>query len=87
MIETEHLSDIDLAVYLDPAYQEPSTGYGYQSELITELSAMIETKTDVVILNKATPALKFQVIYKGALSITALIMPEEIFMKKSQRLS
>ncbi len=61
------LSDIDLAVYLDPAFQEPSTGFGYQSELITELSAMLETKTDVVILNKATLALKFQVINKGIL--------------------
>lgn len=61
------LSDIDIAVCLDPAFQEPSIGYGYQSELITELSAMLETRTDVVILNKATLALKFQVINKGVL--------------------
>lgn len=61
------LSDIDFAAYLDPAFQEPSTGYGYQSELVTELSAMLETRTDVVILNRATLALKFQVINKGVL--------------------
>ncbi len=61
------LSDIDLAVYLHPAFQEPSTGFGYQSKLITELSTILETKTDVVILNKANLALKFQVINKGIL--------------------
>ncbi len=61
------ISDLDLAVYLDPAFKEPSTGFGYQSELITELSTMLETKTDVVILNNATLALKFQVISKGIL--------------------
>ena len=61
------LSDIDFAVYLDPAFQEPSTGYGYQSELVTELSSMLQTNTDVVILNKAHLVLKFQVINKGVL--------------------
>ena len=65
--KTTALSDIDLAVYLDPEFKEPSTGFGYQSELITELSAMLETKTDLVILNKSTLTLKFQVINKGIL--------------------
>ena len=61
------LSDIDIAIYHDPAFREPSTGFGYQSELITELSAMLETKTDVVILNKTSLTLQFQVIDKGIL--------------------
>ncbi len=65
--KTTALSDIDLAVYLDPKFREPSTGFGYQSELITELSSMLEMKTDLVILNKSTLTLKFQVVNKGIL--------------------
>jgi len=65
--KTTALSDIDLAVYLDPSFREPTAGFGYQSELITELSAILERKTDLVILNKSSLALKFQVINKGIL--------------------
>jgi len=61
------LSDIDLAVYLDPSFQDPPAGFGYQSELITDLSALLGTQTDVVILNKASLPLRFQVINKGIL--------------------
>ncbi len=61
------LSDIDLAVYLDPNYRQRSRGYGYQSELITELSALLSTPVDLVILNTAPTVLKYQVIKNGIL--------------------
>ncbi len=79
------LSDIDLAVYLDPAFQEPSTGFGYQSELVTELSAILENKTDLVILNKATLALKFQVINKGILIYNCEDQARRDFHEKTVR--
>ncbi len=61
------LSDIDLAVYLDPGYRHQDRGYGYQSELITELSALLSTPVDAVILNTASTVLKYQVIKNGIL--------------------
>jgi len=61
------LSDIDLAVYIDPSFRPPQEGYGYQSELIAELSAFLGTTVDVVLLNNASILLKHQVLKKGVL--------------------
>ena len=78
-------SDLDLALYLDSAFQKPSTGYGYQSELITELSAILGTTTDVVILNKAALSLKFQVINKGILIYNCADQARRDFHEKAVR--
>ncbi len=64
------LSDIDVAVFVDPVYKHPSCGYGYQGELIEELSSLLSQTVDVVILNKAPTLLKHQVISKGILIFT-----------------
>ncbi len=61
------LSDIDVAVFIDPTYKHPSCGYGYQSELIEELSSLLSHTVDVVILNKAPTLLKHRVVSKGIL--------------------
>lgn len=61
------LSDIDIAVYLEPSYQHSSAGYGYKSEIISELSQLFAKKVDLVILNKANTLLKHRVISSGTL--------------------
>jgi uncharacterized protein len=61
------MSDIDVAVFVDPAYQHPPGGYGYQSELIGELSSLFNHAVDVIILNRAPAFLKHRVINKGYL--------------------
>lgn len=61
------LSDIDLAVLVDPARHDVNRyRYGYQAFLITELMRILgTTELDVVVLNESPPLLKFQVINHG----------------------
>ncbi len=61
------LSDVDLAVYIDPSFRPPPGSYGYQSELIAELSAFLGTTVEVVLLNNASIRLKHQVLKNGVL--------------------
>ena len=61
------LSDIDIAVYLDPVMIPEAGGYGYQSELIVELQAILKDKVDLVVLNEAPTVLRFQVLKSGSL--------------------
>jgi predicted nucleotidyltransferase len=61
------LSDIDIAVFIDPMYLPRDIGYGYKSELIVELQAVLAGKVDLVILNSASTMLKFQILKNGAL--------------------
>jgi uncharacterized protein len=63
-------SDVDLAVFLDPAVTIDEEGYGYLSVLTEELSALLGTRVDVVILNTAKTVLKYQVLKSGILLFT-----------------
>jgi predicted nucleotidyltransferase len=60
-------SDVDIAVYLDNLALKPRAyPYGYKAYLIAELMQLLKTnRIDVVILNEATPFLKYQVIRYG----------------------
>ena len=63
------LSDVDVAVFLDPEFlarPHPEHSYGYKAHLITELMSHLGTnQIDVVILNHASPFLRFQVLRGG----------------------
>jgi len=63
------LSDVDVAVLLDPEFlarPHPELSYGYKAHLITELMSQLGTnEIDVVILNHASPFLRFQVLRDG----------------------
>lgn len=61
------LSDADVAIYVEPDCKLPGSGYGYKSELMTELSSALEISVDVVVLNNASTFLKYQVIKNGTL--------------------
>ena len=63
------LSDVDVAVYLDPEFlvrPHPEHSYGYKAHLIAELMSQLTTnEIDIVILNHASPFLRFQVLRDG----------------------
>jgi predicted nucleotidyltransferase len=63
------LSDVDVAVFLDPEFlarPHAEHSYGYKAHLITELMSHLRTnQIDVVILNHASPFLRFQVLRDG----------------------
>jgi predicted nucleotidyltransferase len=61
------LSDVDIAVFLDnEALTSQAYPYGYRAYLSTELmNHLREKQVDVVILNQATPLLRFQVVRYG----------------------
>ncbi len=83
--KTNTLSDIDLAIYLDPDYRQRKKGYGYQSELITELSSLLSTPVDVVILNRASTIQKYQVIKNGVLIFSRCNKARREFHEKTIR--
>jgi len=66
------LSDIDIAVYLDPSQISQANGYGYKSELLVDLQAVLKDKVDLVILNEASTVLGYQVLKTGTLVYCAL---------------
>jgi len=61
------LSDIDIAVFIS----EDSTKdypYGYRAQIITDLMKILKTNNvDLVVLNRASPFLRFQVLRYGKL--------------------
>lgn len=59
------LSDVDLAVLL--ADEFPSAGYlDFRAKTVTELMGVLRTdRIDLVVLNEATPLLKYQIISSG----------------------
>ena len=63
------LSDVDVAVFLDPEFldrQLPEYPYGYKAHLISELMSQLGTnQIDVLILNHAGPFMRFQVLHQG----------------------
>lgn len=60
-------SDVDVAVFLDPSAVLNEEGFGYLSVLTEELSALLSTRVDLVILNSAKIVLKHQVLKSGLL--------------------
>lgn len=79
------LSDVDIAVYLDLTYQNLETGFGYRSELISELSALLKLSVDVVMLNNAKIMLKYQVITNGILIFSRSNADRRAFHEKTLR--
>ncbi len=79
------LSDIDIAVYLDTTCQLPEAGYGYKSELISELSALMSTSVDVVILNTAKTLMRYQVIKNGILIYSRSNAERRAFLERTIR--
>ncbi|HSW36149.1 MAG TPA: nucleotidyltransferase domain-containing protein [Candidatus Limnocylindrales bacterium] len=79
------LSDVDLAVYVDSACEIPASGFGYQSELITELAELLACRVDVVILNDASIMLKHQVIKNGILVYSRSHDERRAFHEKAVR--
>jgi predicted nucleotidyltransferase len=66
-IGTENiLSDIDIAVYLDLDKVPESGNFGYKSELVLSLEALLPRKVDLVILNEAPIFLAFNIIKNGS---------------------
>lgn len=58
-------SDVDLAVFVDPA-AVPASPYGYEAELTTALMGALGTnRIDVVVLNGAPPLLYHRVVRDG----------------------
>lgn len=58
-------SDVDVAVFVDPARVVPSA-FGYEAELGTALMAALGTdRIDVVVLNAAPPLLHHRVLRDG----------------------
>lgn len=77
------LSDIDIAIYVGP-FCLPQTGaYGYQSEMLVELQALLKRKVDVVLLNYASTMLKFQVLKNGSLIYCRLEKERRLFHEKT----
>ena len=79
------LSDIDLAIFIDPSYRHQSAGYGYQSEMIIELSAILSAQVDLVILNHASSFLRYQVLKKGILLFSRSNEMRRSFHEKTMR--
>jgi predicted nucleotidyltransferase len=63
--------DIDIGLFLNPRlYESLDEGnpYGYKAEMIVELMNLLKYDLiDLVILNKCTPVLAYQVIHHGTL--------------------
>lgn len=64
---TTPLSDIDIAVSVDPAQiDETRHPYGYGAHLTSCLMGLLQTnRIDLVILNEASPTLQHQVFSRG----------------------
>ena len=61
-------SDVDVAILLDESISVERYPYGYRSELIADLMKLLRTnRIDLVVMNNASPFLKFQVVRYGLL--------------------
>jgi len=62
-------TDIDIAILIDPESfnrLDKTQPFGYEAEMISELILLLRHNlVDLVILNKATPLLAYQVIHNG----------------------
>ena len=70
--EAGPLSDVDLAVYVEPAVLD-RPGFGIDAELSSELQAALgRSDVDVVLLNRASPLLYHRVIRDGVRILSRL---------------
>jgi hypothetical protein len=78
------LSDVDLGVFVDSSTLSSKLHpYGFRAYLITELMELLKSdRVDVVILNEASPLLRFQVVRYG-LPIYERDRPERIQFQAS----
>ena len=59
-------SDLDIAIYVDPAAADDRSGYGYAADVTAFfMSALGENDVDVALLNRATPLLYHRVLRDG----------------------
>ena len=59
------MSDIDLAAFISESSTKDYP-YGYRAQIITDLMKILKTNNvDLVILNRASPFLRFQVLHYG----------------------
>ncbi len=64
--KTNAMSDVDVAVLIDPTAFEGSAPYGYKAHLGTALMQLLKTnRVDVVILNDAGYFLRHRVLAQG----------------------
>jgi predicted nucleotidyltransferase len=62
---TNALSDIDIAVMIDPSFKD-TTPYGYNATLTSDLMQELKRNdVDVVILNKARIMLRYEILRHG----------------------
>jgi predicted nucleotidyltransferase len=61
------LSDIDIAVFFDETANQGVKLYGPECELIPEMERLLERPVDLVVLNKASIFLRYQVLKDGEL--------------------
>lgn len=61
------ISDVDLAIFIDPLCTPQTGAFGYQSDLSVELQSLLEKEVDLIILNDASTMLKYQVLRDGSL--------------------
>lgn len=63
---TTPLSDVDVAVLVDPSRIPPSMPYGYKAEIGADLIRLLKTnQVDLVLLNQAPPFLLHRVLNSG----------------------
>jgi hypothetical protein len=67
-------TDIDIAILIDPELfnrLDSTPPYGYEAEMISELIRLLKHNlVDLVLLNKATPLLAYEVIHHGRLLLS-----------------
>lgn len=62
---TNKLSDIDIAVFISESSTKDYP-YGYRAQIIADLMKILKTNNvDLVVLNRASPFLRFQVLRYG----------------------
>lgn len=77
------LSDIDIAIFIDPSRLPPVGSFGYQSEIIVDLQALLQRDVDVVILNDASTMIRFQVLKHGKLVFCRSDSERRLFHEKA----
>lgn len=61
------LSDVDIAVFFNEAVADMGKAYGLECELALDLERVLGFPVDLVVLNKASVLLRYQVLKKGEL--------------------
>lgn len=69
-VNKEYYNDIDIAVYLDREFNKNDVTkfpYGYESNLISELSLLAREKIDFVVINNSDITLQQRIVNKGVI--------------------